>query len=66
VECFKWGLMSHPSRNMEDIFAVSDLKCADLAQGVSVANFNSWTRDSFVRYFGEECDCFLPLSEECA
>ena len=30
VECFKWGLMSHPSRNMADFVAVSNLKCADL------------------------------------
>jgi hypothetical protein len=22
VECFKWGLMGHPSRNMEDFVAV--------------------------------------------
>jgi hypothetical protein len=21
VECFKWGLMGHPNRNMEDIIA---------------------------------------------
>ena len=32
VECFKWGLMGHPSRNMEDFVAESDLNCADLAQ----------------------------------
>jgi hypothetical protein len=36
VECFKWGLMGYPSRNMEDFVTESDLKCADLAQEVSV------------------------------
>jgi hypothetical protein len=39
-ECFKWGLMGYPRRNMEDIVAKSDLNCADLAQEVFVANFN--------------------------
>jgi hypothetical protein len=27
VECFKWDLMDHPSRNMEDIGAEADLNC---------------------------------------
>ena len=36
MECFKWGLMGYPRRNMEDFVAVSDLNCADLAQQVSV------------------------------
>ena len=35
MECFKWGLMSHPSRNLEDFVSVSDLNCADLKQEVS-------------------------------
>jgi hypothetical protein len=26
VECFKWGLMGHPSGNMEDFVARSDLR----------------------------------------
>jgi hypothetical protein len=48
MECFKWGLMSHPSRNVEDFVAVSDLNCADLAQEVSVEkNFSMWPRDCF-------------------
>jgi hypothetical protein len=49
VECFKWGLMDHPSRNMEDFVSESDLKCADLAQEVSVEkNFSMWHRDCLV------------------
>jgi hypothetical protein len=32
MECFKWGLMSHPSNNMEDY--VHDLNYADLTQEV--------------------------------
>jgi hypothetical protein len=35
VECFKWGLMGHPSRNMEDFVAVSNLNCVDLAQEIT-------------------------------
>ena len=34
VECFKWGLMGHPSRNMKDFVAGSDLNCVDLAQEI--------------------------------
>uniref|UniRef100_UPI00300F8078 prolyl 3-hydroxylase OGFOD1 isoform 13 n=1 Tax=Mus musculus TaxID=10090 RepID=UPI00300F8078 len=36
LECFKWDLISHPSRNMEDFVAKSDLNCGDLAQKISV------------------------------
>ena len=27
VECFKWGLMGHPSKNMEDFVVGSNLNC---------------------------------------
>jgi hypothetical protein len=27
VECFKWGLMGHPRKNMEDSGAEGDLNC---------------------------------------
>jgi hypothetical protein len=30
MECFKWGLMGHPSRNMEDGGFENDLNCVDL------------------------------------
>jgi hypothetical protein len=30
VECFKWGLISIPSRNMEDGSAEGDLNCVSL------------------------------------
>ena len=44
--------MGHPSRNMEGIGLESDLKCADLAQEISVEkNFNMWTRDWFVVFW---------------
>ena len=49
--CLKWDLLSHPSRNMEDFVAVSDLNCADLAQEVSVENFSMWPRDCFVVFW---------------
>ena len=41
VECFKWGLMGHPSRNMEDSGAEDDLSCGGLG----------------LRYFREEQMC---------
>ena len=39
MECFKWGLMGHPSRNMEDFVTESDLNCEDLARELLVKNF---------------------------
>jgi hypothetical protein len=59
VECFKWGLMGHTSRNMEDFVAESNLYCADLAQEVSEENFSMWHRDC-LWHFGEECVAFCP------
>ena len=60
MECFKWGLMGYPRRNMEDFVAMSDLNCADLSQEVSVEkNFSMWAGDSFCSILGEECGCFL-------
>ena len=48
MECFKWGLMSHPSRNMEDFVTVSDLNYTDLTQEVSVKkNHFMWPIDCF-------------------
>jgi len=32
--CFKWDLKGHPSGNMEDFFADSNLNWADLTQDV--------------------------------
>ena len=48
MECFKWGLISHLSRDMEDIVAEGDLNCAILVQEVSVESFSIWPRDCFV------------------
>ena len=47
VECFKWGLMGHPSRNMEDISrSAGELNCEVLAQAVSEEkNFSMLPRD---------------------
>jgi hypothetical protein len=46
VECFKWGLMGHPSGNMEDSCTEVDLNCGDLAQEVSKeTNFSTLSRD---------------------
>ena len=44
--------MGHPSRNMEDFVAESDLNYADLAQKVSSKkNFSMWPRDCFFLVF---------------
>ena len=64
MECFKWGLMGHPSRTMEDFVTESDLNYLDLVQEISVENFNMWPRDCFCGI--QECGYFLPLSEESA
>jgi hypothetical protein len=68
VGCFKWGLMSCPSRNMEDLVALSDLNCADLTKEVSVAkNFSMWPRDCFcnilVKFVAAFCPCLKSLPE---
>jgi hypothetical protein len=48
LECFKWGLMGYPRRNMEDNGAGNGLNCANLAQEVSVEkNLRMWPRDWF-------------------
>ena len=57
--------MGHPSRNMEDFVAGSNLNCVDLAQEISKEkNFSMLHKDCFLFYFGEECGHFLPLSEK--
>lgn len=52
VECFKWDLMGHPSRNVEDLVAESDLNSADLAQeGSEKKKFSVWPRHCFVGFW---------------
>jgi hypothetical protein len=68
VECFKWGLIDYPSRNMEDFVVECDLSCADQAQQVSVEkNFSMWLRDDFhgilVKNVGAFCPCLKKLLE---
>jgi hypothetical protein len=60
VECFKLGLMGYPSRNMEDLATESDLNCVDLAQGVSVENFNMWPGDCFCDILVKNVITFPP------
>ena len=40
MECFKWGLVGHPSRNIKDFIVEGDLNCGSLALKVSEENFN--------------------------
>ena len=56
--CFKWGFMACSSRNMEDFVTESDLNCADLAQEVSVENFN---RDCFCGIWVKDMANFYPV-----
>jgi hypothetical protein len=67
VECFKWGLMGHPSRNMEDFVAGSNLNCVDLAQEISKKNFRMWHKDCFchilVKNVATFCPCLKSLPE---
>jgi hypothetical protein len=66
VECFKWSLMGHPSRNMEDFVAENNLNCADQAQEISEKNFRIWHRDIcgiLVKNFTALCHCLKCLPE---
>ena len=38
--CFKWVVMGHPNRTMDDFVAEGDLNCGCLALVVSVKNIN--------------------------
>ena len=52
MQCFKWGLMDHPSRNMEDTGVEGDLNCRGLTQEVSEKkNISIWPRDCFVIFW---------------
>jgi hypothetical protein len=52
---------------MEDFVTESDLNCADLAQEVSVENFNMWPRDCLcgilVKSVAPLCPCMKSLPE---
>jgi hypothetical protein len=68
VECFKWGLLGHPGRNMEDFVARSNLNCVDLAQEISKEkNFRMWHKDWFcgilLKNVATFCPCLKSLSE---
>ena len=69
MECFKWGLMGHPSRNMEVFVAGSNLNCVDLAQDISKEkNFRMRHKDCFfcgilVKNVATFCPCLKSLSE---
>jgi hypothetical protein len=59
VECFKWGLMGYPSRNMEDFVAESDLKCEDL-RDLSREEFLYVAYRLFLWYLVKNMAAFLP------
>jgi hypothetical protein len=65
VECFKWCVVGHPSRNMEDFVAGSNM---NLAQEISKEkNFRMWHKDYFcgilVKNVATFCPCLKSLSE---
>ena len=63
----KWDLIRHPSRNMEDFVAGSDLNCIDLAQEISKENFRMWHKYCFcgilVTNVATFCPCLKSLPE---
>jgi hypothetical protein len=61
VKYFKWGIMGHPTRNIEDIGAKGVFNCVDLAQELSVEkNFSMWPRDCSCDIFGKNVAAFCP------
>jgi hypothetical protein len=61
VECFKCGLMDHPTGNMEDYVAGSDLNCVDLFQEISKEkNFRMWYKDCFCGILVKNVATFCP------
>jgi hypothetical protein len=67
VECFKWGLVGHTSRNMEDHCGTEgNFNCGGLAQQVSEEkNFSMWHRDcscdNLVKNIAAFCPCLNSL-----
>lgn len=63
--CFKWVLMGYPIK--KNFVIESDLNCADIAQEVSVENFNIWPADCFcgilVKNVTTFCPCLKRLPE---
>ena len=59
--------MGHPSKNMVDFVAGSNLNCVDLAQEVSKENFRMWHKDCFcgilVKNVATFCPCLKSLPE---
>jgi hypothetical protein len=48
AECFKWGLVGHPSRDMEGFVAEGDLSYGKPgSRDFREKNFNVWPRDCF-------------------
>jgi hypothetical protein len=37
--CFKWGLMDHPSRNIEEFIVENNVNCANLDQEMQSLEF---------------------------
>lgn len=58
---FKWGLVDHPRRNIEDIGAGGDLNFWGLGQEVSEEkNVNMWPRDCFCDVLVKNMAAFCP------
>jgi hypothetical protein len=61
VECFKWSLKGHTSRNMEEFVSGSNLNCIDLAQEISKEKtFSMWHKDCFCGILVENVAIFCP------
>jgi hypothetical protein len=53
--------MGYPGKNMEDFVTESGLNCMDLAQEVSMENFNMWPRDCICRILVKAMATFCPF-----
>ena len=58
MDCFKWGLMGHSGRNMEDFVDGRNLNCAKLTQEVS--------EEKNCRMRGKDCFCGILVKNVAA
>jgi len=63
VECFKWALMGHLIRKMEDIGAEGDLKFQRRTLLYGPETIQSLNSDSLVKNVAALCHCLKSLPE---
>ena len=63
MKCFKHCLMGHPSRNMEDSVAKSDLICWGMSPEVSETDIYMWPMYCFFEMLVKNVATFCPFPE---